>query len=64
MFPNGSNNVDTVFVSLVAKTTSFHADTSQFHYQAVVGQIFQYDIKRRVINAMVHRLFTNILPDH
>ena len=66
MFPNGP--VWTMLIRFLSvwspKPLLFTPHTSQFHYQAVVGQIFQYDIKRRVINAMVHRLFTNILPDH
>ena len=65
MFPNGPVWTMLIrFLSVWSPKPLLFTQTSQFHYQAVVGQIFQYDIKRRVINAMVHRLFTNILPDH
>ena len=65
MFPNGPVQTMLIrFLSVWSPKPLLFTQTSQFHYQAVVGQIFQYDIKRRVINAMVHRLFTNILPDH
>ena len=65
MFPNGPVQTMLIrFLSVWSPKPLLFTHTSQFHYQAVVGQIFQYDIKRRVINAMVHRLFTNILPDH